>query len=71
MIFEHANEHESQWAAICSIAGKIDCTSETLRNWVRQAERNQGVRPGLTSVKRERLKHLERQVRELRRVVHR
>ena len=67
MVFEHANKHESQWAAICSIAGKIGCTSETLRNWVRQAERNQGLRPGLTSEERDRLKQLEREVRELRR----
>jgi transposase-like protein len=37
LVREHAGEHESQWAAICSIAGKIGCTAETLRKWVRRA----------------------------------
>jgi transposase len=60
-------EHESQWAAIISIASKIGCTSETLRKWVRQAERDQGKRAGLTSSERERLKELEREVCELKR----
>jgi len=67
MVFEHESEHGSQWAAIRSIASKMGCTAETLRQWVRQAERDQGVRPGLTSGERERLKELERENRELRR----
>ena len=67
MVFEHRDEYESQWAAICSIAHKIGCSHETLRNWVRQAERDAGERPGLTSDERERLKELERENRELRR----
>lgn len=67
LVFDHIDEYESQWAAIGSIAEKIGCTKETLRNWVRQAERNQGKRPGLTSDERERLKTLERENRELRR----
>jgi transposase len=67
MVFEHAGEYESQWAAIGSIAAKIGCTTETLRNWVRQAERDSGQRPGLTTQERERLKQLEREVKELRR----
>jgi transposase len=67
MVFEHQGEHESQWAAICSIAAKIGCSSETLRHWVRRAEREQGLRPGLTSDEHERLKALERENRELRR----
>jgi len=67
MVFEHQDEHDSQWAAICSIAGKMGCSSETLRNWVRQAERDTGRRPGLTTEERQRLKELEREVRELRR----
>ncbi len=46
IVFEHAGEHELQWSAISSIAGKIGCTSETLRNWVRRQERNTGRRPG-------------------------
>ena len=67
MVTEHASEHDSQWAAICSISAKIGCSPETLRKWVRQAECDQGVRPGLTTQERERLKELEREVRELRR----
>jgi putative transposase len=67
MVFEHQGEYESQWAAIISIASKIGCTSETLRKWVRQAERDQGKRAGLTSSERERLKELEREVQELKR----
>jgi transposase len=67
MVFEHAAEHGSQWETISSIASKIGCSAETLRNWVRQAERDQGLRPGLTSDERSRLKELERENRELRR----
>ena len=67
MVFEHDKDHGSQWATIISIASKIGCTAETLRKWVRQTERDQGVRPGLTSSERERLKELERENRELRR----
>jgi transposase-like protein len=67
LVFEQQGEHESQWAAIGSIAAKIGCTAETLRAWVRQAERNQGTRPGLSSDERERLKALERENRELKR----
>ena len=61
MVLEHQPAHDSQWAAIGSIAKKIGCTSETLRKWVRQAERDPGRRPGLTSAERERLKALERE----------
>lgn len=67
LVFAHDREHTSQWAAICSIAEKIGCSAETLRNWVRQAERDAGRRPGLTTEERERLKDLEREVHELRR----
>ncbi len=67
MVWEHEPEYASQWAAIGSIAGKIGCTPETLRKWVRQAERDAGKRAGLTSNERERLKALERENRELRR----
>jgi transposase len=66
MVFDHQGEHGSQWAAICSIAAKIGCAGETLRNWVRRAERDQGVRPGQTSDERERIRALERENRELR-----
>ena len=67
MVLEHANEHASQWAAITSIAEKIGGAAETLRSWVRQAERDQGQRPGLTTEERQRLKQLERENVELRR----
>ncbi len=67
LVFEHAAEHPSQWAAIESIAAKIGCKSETLRKWVRQAERDAGKRPGLATSDRDRLKELERENRELKR----
>jgi transposase len=67
LVFEHQAEHQSQWAAVVSIASKIGCTAETLRQWVRQAERDQGKRAGLTSSERERLGQLERENRELQR----
>ena len=67
MVLEHLDEYESQWAAIRSIAEKIGCAAETLRSWVRQAERDQGKRPGLTTDERARLKQLERENFELRR----
>jgi len=67
MVFEHQAEYDSQWAALNSIAGKIGCTAETLRKWVRRAEREQGLRDGLTTSDRERLKALERENRELKR----
>jgi transposase len=67
LVFEHQGEHASQWAAISSIANKIGCTPETLRKWVRRAERDQGLRSGMTSSDREQLKVLERENRELKR----
>ena len=67
MVFEHQAEYDSQWAAMNSIAGKIGCTAETLRKWVRRAERDQGLRDGVTSSERERLKAVERENRELKR----
>jgi transposase len=66
-VFEQQEAYESQWAAISSIAGKMGCTAETLRKWVRQTERDAGKRPGLTTGERDRLKDLERENRELKR----
>jgi len=66
MVLEHGADHASQWAAIGSIASKIGCTGETLRGWVRQAEWDQGLRAGPSSEERDRIKALEREVRELR-----
>ena len=67
MVLEHEEDYSSQWSAIGSIAPKIGCTCETLRRWVRQAERDQGVREGQTTSEKRRIKELEREVRELRR----
>ncbi len=67
LVFDHEREYSSQWAAIGSISTKIGCTAETLRKWVRKAERDEGRRPGLTTDERERLKVLERENRELKR----
>jgi len=64
---EQRDAHTTQWAAIRSIAEKIGCNAETLRLWVRQAERDTGTRPGITTDERERLALLERENRELRR----
>jgi len=66
LVLDHGGEHASQWAAIGSIASKMGCTAETLRKWVRHAERDQGQRPGATSEECQRIKALEREVRELR-----
>lgn len=67
MVFEHQTEYASQWAAMGAIAGKIGCTPETLRSWVRQTERDRGMRGGQTTEERERIKALERENRELKR----
>ena len=65
LVEEQAKTAESQWAAIGSIAGKIGCSAETLRKWVRQAELDTGKREGLTTSEREELKRLQRENREL------
>ncbi len=67
MVSEHRGDHRSEWAAICSIAEKFGCSSETLRKWVRRAETDQGVRVGLTTDERSELVELRRECRELRR----
>jgi transposase len=67
MAFEHEGEYPSRRAAIRSIASKIGCSAKVLRKWAQQAERDQGLRPGLTSDERKRLKDLEGENFELRR----
>jgi transposase len=67
LVFEHQAEYPSQWSAMESIAPKIGCTAETLRKWVRQAERDQGLRESWATSDRERLKVLERENRESKR----
>jgi len=67
LVEQQAPAHDSEWAAIESVAAKIGCTAETLRKWVRQAQRDAGKRPGLTTDEQKRLKELERENRELKR----
>jgi transposase len=67
MVFDAKDQYASQWAAIESISAKIGCTAETLRRWVRQGERDSGAREGPTTTEQQRVKELEREVRELRR----
>jgi transposase len=67
LVLEQQAEHGSQWAAMSSIASKMGCTPETLRKWVRQAERDAGNRDGLTSSEQQKLNALERENFELKR----
>jgi transposase len=67
LLVEHRVDYPSEWAAICSIAAKSGMTAETLRRWVRQAEVDEGRRPGLSTVESEKVAELRREVRELRR----
>lgn len=67
LVLEHRDEYASEWAAITSIAAKSGMTAETLRKWVRQAEIDEGRRPGVTSTESERVRELTRENRELRR----
>jgi transposase-like protein len=66
MVLDHEAQHPSRWPTILSIAAKIGCTGQTLNEWVKQAERNTGRRPGPTTEMAARLKALERENRELR-----
>lgn len=65
LVFEKTKDGEPTWPAIVSVAEKIGCTPETLRRWVRQAERDAGKREGLTTTERDELKRLQRENREL------
>jgi transposase len=66
MVAEHRSEYPSQWAAIESIASKFGCAPQTLHTWVSQHEVDRGQRPGLSTAEAQRVKELEREVRELR-----
>lgn len=67
MVQEHRGEYPSLWAAVESIAPKIGCVAQTLLDWVKQAEIDAGARPGVSSTETQRIKDLEREVKELRR----
>ena len=67
LVFETTEEHGSQWAAIRSVSEKFGCTADSVRRWVRQAEKDHGQRAGLTTSEKERIKELERENRELKR----
>ena len=67
MVLEHQGDYPSQWQAIRSIASKIGCSPDSLKNWVRQADVDNGKEEGVSSDDRERIKALEKEVRELRR----
>ena len=66
LVIEHRDEYRSEAAALTAIAGKLGCASDSLRVWVRQAQRDSGERPGQTTAEKARIKELEREVRELR-----
>jgi transposase-like protein len=67
LVQEHRGEYPSLWAAVESIAHKIGCVPQTLLAWVKRQEIDSGVREGVTTVKAQRAKDLEREVKELRR----
>lgn len=66
LVHDHQSEYPSLWAATVSIASKIGCTPESLRTWIRQNEIDNGQRVGLNSADSDRIKALEREVKELR-----
>jgi transposase len=67
LVLEHRGEYLSLWAAIESIAPKIGCVPSTLHEWVKRGEIDAGAREGVSTAERERVKELEREVKELRR----
>ena len=66
LVREHRDDYDSEWAAMKAISGRLGMNPETLRKWVRQGERDSGARPGPTTAEQQRIKELEREVRELR-----
>ena len=67
MVMDHERDHASRWAAVVSIAAKIGCVPQTLLDWVKQADVDSGARPGVSTADAQRIKELEREVKELRR----
>ncbi len=66
MVLEHTGEYPSRWAAVRSIAGKIGCNPATLHGWVKRQEIDQGARAGVPTEVGEKIKAMEREIRELR-----
>ena len=66
LVVEHRDEYHSEAAALTAIAGKLGCSPDSLRVWLRQAQRAGGERPGQTTAEKARIKELEREMRELR-----
>ena len=67
LVQEHRGEYPSLWMAVESIAPKIGCVPQTLLTWVKRHEIDSGVREGTTTADAQRMKELEREVKELRR----
>jgi transposase len=67
MVAEHREDYPSEWATLTSVSSKLGMTAETLRHWVRAAQIDEGLRPGLTTDERQRLRELEKENKELRR----
>ena len=66
LVQEARKDYPSLWSAVESIAPKIGCAAVTLHDWVKRHEVDSGVRDGVTSSERERIKALERENKELR-----
>jgi len=66
MVLDHEGEHPSRWAAVVSISEKIGCVPQTLHEWVKKSEVDNGKRAGVPTDVAEKLKALERENRELR-----
>ena len=66
MVLEHAQEYASRWAAVCSVAAKIGCSAPTLHEWVKRSEIDNGARAGVPTEVAEKIKAMEREIRELR-----
>jgi transposase len=66
LAMEHRDEYQSEAAALTAIAGKLGCSPDSLRVWMRQVQRDGGERPGQTTAEKAKIKELEREVRELR-----
>ncbi len=66
MVLEHAGDYPSRWAAVCSVAPKIGCSGPTLHEWVKRSEIDRGARAGVPTEVAEKMKAMEREIRELR-----